>query len=261
MIDVLSAPGLSELRRFAATDVLLGLDYDGTLAPIQYDRDNVRLRDEMRDLLRAAASRYTTVLISGRARDDLARLVGDVPGLEYVGNHGAESPGETPGEIEQQVGDWRTKLEARLRHVPDIAIEDKRLSLSVHYRNSRPWTVARSVILDAAQDLEGARVLGGKAVVNVVPAAAPHKGDALQRACNKRHKTHAIYVGDDETDEDVFRIADPARVFTIRVGYRAESAAGYFLHEQRMMDELLGLLVSYRSDAAAAARVRDPTAG
>lgn len=246
MINALSDAGLAELRRFASTDPMLGLDYDGTLVPICDDRQNAHLSDDTRHLLQVAAHCYATVVISGRARGDLQRLLSGVSGVECVGNHGAEAAYAVPSRLVGQVRAWRAALTEHLGHIPGLVIEDKRFSLSVHYRECRPWTAVRSAILDVARGLEGARILGGKAVVNLVPASAPDKGDAVLRALDRKQKTNVIYVGDDETDEDVFRIGDPERILTIQVGYRAGSSARYSLRDQEELDSLLRVLIRCR---------------
>jgi trehalose 6-phosphate phosphatase len=88
--------------------------------------------------------------------------------------------------------------------------------------------------------------VGGKQVVNIVPARAPHKGAALERERARRRCTTAIYVGDDETDEDVFTLGRPEALLTIRVGRRRSSAAAYYLRSQREIDALLRALARLR---------------
>lgn len=247
MIELLSEAGIGALMRFASAVPLLALDYDGTLAPIRADRDMAIMSDATRRLLEQAASHYSTVILSGRALEDLRRLVGDMRGVELVGNHGAEAPGIDTQQYRRQVKTWRVQLEARLASLVGLAIEDKHTSLSIHYRDCRPWTVARSAILDAVTGLEGARVVGGKAVINLVPQSAPHKGQALLAACERSGRTHAIYVGDDETDEDVFRLCDPEHIFTVRVGQRSNSLASWYLRKQTQLPGMLRLLIDHPS--------------
>ena len=97
-------------------------------------------------------------------------------------------------------------------------IEDKGLSLAVHYRGARRKKEARALILDAAAGLGDVRLVGGKQVLNVLPAGAPGKGQALERARARLGCDTAVYVGDDETDEDVFALDQPGRLLAIRVG-------------------------------------------
>jgi trehalose 6-phosphate phosphatase len=86
-------------------------------------------------------------------------------------------------------------------------------------------------------------------VVNLVPAAAPNKGDALLELRAQAGADTALYVGDDITDEDVFRLRQPGRLVSVRVGQSSSSSAAYFVRSQRDIDRLLMLLVSFRTTA------------
>jgi len=86
---------------------------------------------------------------------------------------------------------------------------------------------------------------------NVVPIAAANKGDALLRARARLGLTSAIYAGDDETDEDVFRLATSERVLGVRVGLESETAATLFMPDQTTIDAWLRVLVDMRSHANA----------
>lgn len=247
MIDILSEQAIGVLARFAHADTLLGLDYDGTLAPVKSDRDAARLSGQTRRLLATVAQLYPTMIITGRSREDMARLLGGVPNVQVIGSHGAEMIGIESKAYVEQVDRWFTALNGRLAGLPGIVIEHKRLSLSIHYRASRPWTVARAIVLDAVADLEGARLVGGKAVVNIVPRSAPNKGEALVEACRRNRSEFAVFVGDDETDEDVFALNRPDTILTVRVGYKADSKATYFLRRRAQLKEVLKTLIRCRT--------------
>ncbi len=94
------------------------------------------------------------------------------------------------------------------------------------------------------------RVVPGKQVVNLVPLDAPNKGDALLALRDSTGADMAIYVGDDVTDEDVFRLDQPGRLFTVRIGTSKRSAARYFLKQQEEIDALLEALVQLRPAGA-----------
>jgi trehalose 6-phosphate phosphatase len=127
-----------------------------------------------------------------------------------------------------------------------VHIEDKIFSLAVHYRQSREKKKARAAILRAAAALGEVRIIGGKQVVNILPDGAPHKGIALERERERLRCDTAIYVGDDETDEDVFALDQPGRLLTIRVGAKRASAATYYISRQTTIDELLRTLIDLR---------------
>jgi trehalose 6-phosphate phosphatase len=131
--------------------------------------------------------------------------------------------------------------------VRGVAIEDKRYSLAVHYRQAADPAAAQAEVERAAAGLEGARVVGGKAVLNLVPSEAPHKGAALLAACERLGCSRAVFAGDDLTDEDVFALGDAGRVFGIRVGESADSAAPWFVRDQGEVDALLEAILAARA--------------
>lgn len=163
-----------------------------------------------------------------------------------VGNHGLE-PSANLAEFEQRVAPAREHLIRALAEVPGIDVEDKRYSLALHYRNCRSKRLARKAIFAAVAALPvPVRVVPGKLVLNVMPAGAPTKGDALMELRAAEDADTALYVGDDVTDEDVFELDQPGRLVGVRVGESRSSAASYFLRDQLEMDELLSALLTLR---------------
>jgi trehalose 6-phosphate phosphatase len=92
-----------------------------------------------------------------------------------------------------------------------------------------------------------ARAVGGAEAVNLLPYDGPHKGSALQQARRAFACDTAIYVGDDDTDEDAFAADGADRLLSIRVGMRKQSAARYRLRSQREVDHLLRALIAMRA--------------
>lgn len=246
MRNILAHMNREVLAQFAWSNVLLAFDYDGTLAPIVNDPKRAVMRSTTRSLLEQAAEIYPVVVISGRARDDaLARLRG-IDVQDVVGNHGLE-PLHASAVLVRRVEAWRTVLQQSLARLPGVRIEDKRYSLSIHYRQSRQKKSVRAAILQAVAPLGQVRVVGGKQVVNLLPPGAPHKGVALEQARERFGCDTAIYVGDDETDEDVFTLDQPGRLLGIRVGLKRASAARYYVQRQSSLDQLLRTLVQLRA--------------
>jgi trehalose 6-phosphate phosphatase len=267
---ILSSRHRPSLAHFAASNVLIAFDYDGTLAPIAPTPAAARMRPKTRRLLAAVARRYPCVVLSGRPLDDLTRHLRRVPVWHLVGDHGFESgfspraPGAvgTPGErgeveaaptswreiraMSPHVREWVTQLRQRLPATRGLVIEPKRHSVTIHYRQVRDRRRVRAAVADAVRDLPDARVVGGAAAVNIIPSRGPHKGIALQHARRAFACDTAIYVGDDETDEDAFRSAGPDQLLSIRVGTRQPSAAQYRLRSQMEVDELLEVLIELR---------------
>jgi trehalose 6-phosphate phosphatase len=244
MRDILAAANHGVLERFARSGALLAFDFDGTLAPIVTDPARASLRATTRRLLARAARTRPCMVISGRSRADVGARLRGLPLAGIVGNHGLE-PGRASPRLARQIRGFVPLLEARLDGVAGVVVEDKGLSVSVHYRQSRDKRKARARILAAAALLGPVRLVGGKQVVNILPPGAHDKGLALQRAMARLGRDTAVYVGDDETDEDVFRLARRGRVLAIRVGRRRGSAAPYYLRAQADVDRLLRRLTSF----------------
>jgi trehalose 6-phosphate phosphatase len=245
MLHVLAKRNLHVLANFADSNVLLAFDFDGTLAPITRRPDQTRMRRETRRLLTAVSHRYPSVVISGRARDDLIRRVGGVPIWHVAGNHGVE-PWAEEARYHVKVGRWAAALERRLAGQPGIDIEDKTFSLTIHYRRARSVPRAKAAIARAIRGLRGVRVIGGKRAISLIPSGAPHKGAALERVRRLLVCDTAVYVGDDDTDEDAFAAAGPQRLLAIRIGRRSTSIARYCLSTQQEIDALLQALLDLR---------------
>ena len=84
----------------------------------------------------------------------------------------------------------------------------------------------------------------GKAVVNLVEAGAPNKGTALAAERDRLGCSWVLYVGDDENDEDAFRIG--GNLVAVRIGRKQKSHAGFYLHTQSEIDLLLDALIRVR---------------
>ncbi len=234
------------LARFARADALLAFDFDGTLAPIVADRAAVAMRRTTSALLVQLCGLFPCAVLSGRSRADVLGRLGDAPLRQVVGNHGAE-PCERLVELEAVVAAAHAGLARSLGGHVGVEIEDKGASLAVHYRRSPHRDEAERAIRGAVEALSGAvRVVPGKLVLNVVPLQAPHKGDALVRVMRDEAVDLAVYVGDDVTDEDVFRLDLPDRLLPIRVGRAEASAASHYLRSQLEIDAFLARLVELR---------------
>jgi trehalose 6-phosphate phosphatase len=243
--QILSKRHTPVLAHFAASNVLVALDYDGTLAPIVSRPGKARMRAKTRQLLVTVAERYPCVVISGRSRDDVARRVDNVPVWHVSGNHGVEPWGQDAG-YAAQVHGWAAELTERLAPYQGVVVEDKTYSVAVHYRCAKEKRRAKRAVTAAVDELRGARVIGGNQAVNLVPRGAPHKGEALERARRLLVCDTAIYVGDDETDEDAFGASRPDRLLSIRIGNARQTRARYRLKDQREIDRFLQTLLTLR---------------
>jgi alpha,alpha-trehalase len=194
------------------------LDYDGTLTPIVSRPDLAILAESMRTVLKRLAAQRTVAIVSGRDRQDVAKLVG-LDDLVYAGSHGFDIAGpgglnmqhEKAGGCIEALDEAQRELEKEVGSFPGILLERKRYGLAVHYRNADPGTVGS---IEAAVDQVVStrpRLMkkGGKMVFELRPNMDWDKGKAVKWLLEAL-KLDApgvlpIFVGDDLTDEDAFR--------------------------------------------------------
>lgn len=252
MIDLFSDSGLAQLKALSRSDALYAFDFDGTLAEIVREPDHARVTPQVRQALHDLGRLAQTAVVSGRALEDLEpRVEGAVSSL--IGNHGLEGMQEEAEARDQAQAvsrSWREQLRgpaASPLHDEGITIEDKTYSLTLHYRGTRDPARARRVGMEVLARLTPEpRIILGKAVVNAVPAGSPHKGAAIHSLMRRLNVTAALYVGDDETDEDVFALPD-ARIVSVRVGRKRGSRAQFYLTDQGQVLRLLDYLVTLLS--------------
>ena len=242
MIYAFSPEGIACVAAVMATRPLLAFDIDGTLAPIVDEPGAARLPAPIEQCLAELARRYELAIITGRAVADARRMFPFEPRY-LVGNHGAEGiarwAARSRGYLDT-VHRWRNELATcETLTATGVAIEDKRYSLSLHYRRASDGDAAYRAIRACVDQLEpAATIIEGKAVVNLLPPGAPNKGDALRALIDETKRPTALYVGDDETDEAVFGLDLPS-VLTVRVEPSGDSRATLFLRDQH---EVLTLL-------------------
>ncbi len=247
MKNVLARGQAEVLDGLARARSLLAFDFDGTLAPIVSDRHRAHLRTSTAALFRRLCGAYPCAVISGRAVADVSVRLEGAPVRYVMGNHGLE-PGPSLRAFSRELREVLPVLEAALAKVPGVEVEDKRYSLAVHFRRSRRQSLALAAIHEAVARLSlPLREIPGKCVVNLVPSRAPNKGSALLKLRERVGAEVALFVGDDATDEDVFRLARPGRLVSVRVGRSSRSSASFFLASQRDLDVLLKRLLEARA--------------
>lgn len=219
--------------RLAGTPLLVMLDVDGTLAPIAPTPAEAAVPERTRRAVEMLAHRpgVRVALVSGRAADDARRMV-PVAGLWVLGNHGMErldpdglrQVAAAVAPYEPKVARASAALRDATARVPGVLVEDKRQTLSVHYRlAARREVPALRALVEHVAAVEGLRVTEGKEILELRPPVPVHKGTAivaLARELGARDGRDALlYVGDDRTDEDAFELlrAELPGSVTIRV--------------------------------------------
>ena len=254
MIYALSEAGFRALRHAASQPLLYAFDFDGTLAPISSDRHAVKVSADTLRWLGELAKHAPCAIVSGRALADVAmRVNGYVP--HVIGNHGIESPLTSPAvlmEAEGMCNDWRHQLEdGLLSALPaGVELENKRYTLTLHFRGAQNPVDASLQTLAALQRLVPApRLITGKYSINVLPPGQSGKGLATVALMKHLGRTGLFYIGDEETDETVFALPD-AVTMGVRVGRHDGSRAGFYVHHQAEVEQLLRLLVECMSGSS-----------
>ena len=204
------------LRRIAQSSRPgLALDFDGTLSEIAPSPEAAVIHPRCADALRRAVGKFAVVaVVSGRAARDLARRV-DVPGAVCVGNHGAE---RVVGGVYESAADAGGGAESVSRaldavrrataKIGGLVYEDKGFSVSVHYRAAADPESARRELrraLAGVPNADGMESFWGKMVLELRPARAPNKGDALAALVAEYRLDALAFAGDDTTDVDAMR--------------------------------------------------------
>jgi trehalose 6-phosphate phosphatase len=196
---------------------------------------------------------YPCVIVSGRARADLLPKLDGIKVASIIGNHGAETA-EPTNESRPVVERWIATLEDKLGPSPGLWMEDKGLSLALHYRQAADKARTRRRVLAATRNLADVRIIGGKQVVNLTIEQSPDKGDALTTERMRLRCDWVFYVGDDENDEDAFALG--GKVVPVRIGRKQRSHARYYLRTQSEIDDLLDVMIRLRTPGARAVTTR-----
>jgi trehalose 6-phosphate phosphatase len=249
--------GTLQARLAGGGPVLVALDFDGTLTEIVDDPSAPGVSPARREVLaRVPAPGRWLAIVSGRALADVRERVG-IEGAIYVGNHGLEidAPGSfrssAPAGAKERLASLLTSLSARMASLPaaePAIVENKGLTATLHVRpreDDRRHAALGAAIRDAVEEA-GFVLRAGKASWEIRPAGAATKGDALRRLIESlpgAAPERTVYIGDDTTDEDAFRVlADgvTARVGPAGVETAAQYRVGSPADVYRFLENLVG---------------------
>ncbi|MFO7961965.1 MAG: trehalose-phosphatase [Nitriliruptoraceae bacterium] len=192
------------------------LDYDGTLTPIVDDPDDALLSDEMRAAISELTATTLVAIVSGRDLEDVREKVA-IDGLAYAGSHGFDirhpdgSSEQLAVEALGALDSAQATLEERVGEVEGARVERKRFAIAVHDRQvDDPAERQRlaHIVEEVGSSHEELRSTGGKRVHELRPDIDWDKGRAIEMLLAELDaEDHVpIYVGDDLTDEDGFRV-------------------------------------------------------
>jgi trehalose 6-phosphate phosphatase len=261
-----SPVGWSEIRpQLEQAKIILPMtDYDGTLTPIVERPELATISGRLRGLLKMIAEQPNIKLciISGRSKQDIKGKVG-LEMIYYGGNHGLEIEGPSFDYVNPSAKKARPLMQALfqelrvlLKRTEGVLLEDKGLSLTVHYR-----LVPKKKLPEVKEELEkmlvrsagraGISLTRGQMAFELRPANDWGKGSAMQllirelKLDEKNSGLVPIYIGDDLTDEDAFKVLESERRgISIAVGNLVkDTCARYRLESPSEVISFMGLLL------------------
>jgi trehalose-phosphatase len=237
--------------------ILLFLDYDGTLTPIVSTPEEAKLDVRTRNLLNCLAKKdkIRIGIISGRKLSRIKKVMG-LKGIFYCGNHGLEIEGPGIKFIHPaQKKLWpvlkviKTVLQNQIKKIKGAWVEDKGLGLALHFRlvgdKNIPQIkkIFKRVTLPYVKK-KNITLSSGKRVLEVYPFPRWNKGKAvgvIEKFIQKRRGDLTIYIGDDVTDEDAFKVLR-GKGLTVYVGESKKSYADYYLKDTAEVVDFLKML-------------------
>ncbi|KAK1288602.1 putative trehalose-phosphate phosphatase 6 [Acorus calamus] len=211
--------------------IVMFLDYDGTLSPIVEDPDRAFMSDAMRAVVREVARYFPTAIVSGRCRDKVYSFV-QLAELYYAGSHGMDIKGPSKGhrynkykkgsravlfqpasEFVPMIDEVYKALMEKTKSIPGAKVENNKFCLSVHYRcvDEKKWSGLAEQVRSVLKEYPKLRLTQGRKVLEIRPTIKWDKGKALEflleslgfADCND---VLPVYIGDDRTDEDAFKV-------------------------------------------------------
>ena len=256
-VDPLAAEAIDKL---AASDrLLVALDFDGTLSPLEDEPMDARMLPAAREAVDALVAAPDTIVafVSGRSLVDLRVIAehDDSSRVMLAGSHGAEFwiPGEgvvSHGEDDADVAlrdALRGHAEEATAHLEGVWIEPKTFGFGVHTRRADP---ADAEVADRAVDAlvqSEAPHWRRRTGHNIIEYAFRHEGkdSAIVELRERTDAAAVVFAGDDVTDEDALRSLGPDDV-GVHVGTRP-TAATVIVPDIPAMAALLGRLADMRT--------------
>ncbi|CAA7047904.1 unnamed protein product [Microthlaspi erraticum] len=247
--------------------IVMFLDYDGTLSLITEDHDKAYITDEMREVVNEVAIYFKTAIISGRSTDKVQNFV-KLPGIHYAGSHGMDIKGPTNIDQTNQevmfqpasdflpmIDEVVDILKEKTKSFHGATVEHNKFCLSVHFRrvDEQGWAALAEQVKSVLIDYPKLRLTQGRKVLELRPSIKWDKGKALEFLLNSLDIAESkdalpIYIGDDRTDEDAFKVLrERGQGLGIVVSKtERETNASYSLQDPSQVEEFLKRLVKWK---------------
>ncbi|KAG6531423.1 hypothetical protein ZIOFF_005229 [Zingiber officinale] len=208
------------VRASKGKQIVMFLDYDGTLSPIVEDPDSAFMSNAMRKAVREVARDFPTAIVSGRCLDKVVDFV-KLAELYYAGSHGMDIKGP---EKSRHAKVYKTLLD-RTKSTPGVKVENNKFCASVHFRcvdekvryhftsATSNWGSLIDQVRSVLKEYPRLRLTQGRKVLEIRPTIKWDKGKALEFLLESLGFANCkdvmpIYIGDDHTDEDAFKVGE-----------------------------------------------------
>ncbi|XAR73361.1 Trehalose-phosphatase [Bertholletia excelsa] len=257
--------------------IVMFLDYDGTLSPIVEDPDRAFMSGSMRKTVRKLAKYFPTAIVSGRCRDKVYKFV-KLAELYYAGSHGMDIKGPSKGskhknmwnlqdtpvlfqpasEFLPMIDEVYKVLLEKTKSTPGAKVEHNKFCLSVHFRcvDEKKWSELAQQVKSVLKEYPKLRLTQGRKVLEIRPTIKWDKGKALEFLLESLGFANCtdvfpVYIGDDRTDEDAFKVLrDKGQGFGILVSkIPKDTNASYYLQEPSEVMDFLQRLVQWKRES------------
>ncbi|XP_028755127.1 probable trehalose-phosphate phosphatase J [Neltuma alba] len=250
--------------------IVVFLDYDGTLSPIVDDPDRAFMSNGMRKTVRNLARCFPTAIVSGRCRDKVYNFV-RLAELYYAGSHGMDIKGPTkiskynkdskailfqPAcEFLPMIDKVYQLLLEKTSSTPGAKVENNKFCVSVHFRrvDEKKWSELANQVRSVLKEYPKLRLTQGRKVLEIRPPIKWDKGEALEFLLESLGFANCadvfpVYIGDDRSDEDAFKkLRERGQGYGILVSkFPKDTSASYSLQEPDEVMDFLQRLVEWK---------------
>ncbi|OIV96714.1 hypothetical protein TanjilG_09256 [Lupinus angustifolius] len=248
------------------------LDYDGTLSPIVADPEKAYMTSKMKGTLKEIARHFPTAIVTGRCRDKVYNFV-RLAEVYYAGSHGMDIKGPQQNRSPKKGNDGKAVLfqpasqflpminevykilQEITKSVPGAMVENNKFCLSVHFRcvDEKSWAPLAEKVKLVLNEYPKLKLTQGRKVLEIRPTIKWDKGKAIEfllhsLGYDNSDNVFPIYIGDDRTDEDAFKVLrSRGQGIGILVSrFPKETDASYTLEDPSQVEKFLRRLVEWK---------------
>ncbi|CAJ2644365.1 unnamed protein product [Trifolium pratense] len=255
--------------------IVVFLDYDGTLSPIVADPDKAFMTRKMRGTLKDIARNFPTAIVTGRCRDKVINFV-KLAELYYAASHGMDIMGPTKNQIAAEKTNKAVLFQPASQFLPMIdevykillektksvsgaKVENNKFCLSVHFRcvDEKSWAPLAEKVRLVLNEYPKLKLTQGRKVLEIRPTIKWDKGKALEfllesLGYENSDDVFPIYIGDDRTDEDAFKVLRrrDQGVGILVSSVPKETNASYTLQDPSEVEHFLRRLVEWKRSSS-----------